>query len=64
MRSHEGFLSDFFKHLLSVKQNFILLDGKLNDLKTDAEDSRFERFELLTRSKGVAINANPDAMWH
>ena len=41
-----------------------MLDGILNDIKTDAKASRVERLELLTKDKDVATNAHPDAMQH
>ena len=41
-----------------------MLDGKLNDLKTDAKASRVERLELINKIKYVATNAHPDSMLH
>ena len=55
---------DFRKQRLSVQQDFNLLSGKINDLKTDAKASRFERLELLTNIKYVTTNSHPDAMRH
>ena len=40
------------------------MDGKLNDLKTDARASRVERLELLTKIKDVATNSHPDSTRH
>ena len=57
-------LSEFCKQQLSVQQYFNLLDGKINDLKTDAKASIFERLELLTNIKYVTTNSHPDAMRH
>ena len=57
-------LYDFSKQQISVQQDFNLLDGKLNYLKTDSKASRVERLELLTKIKDIATNAHPDAMWH
>ena len=44
------------------QQDFNLLDGKLNDLNTDAKSSRVEGFDFVTNIKDVATNAHPDAM--
>ena len=41
-----------------------MLDGKLNDLKTDDKASRIERLDLVTKIKDVATNAHPDATQH
>ena len=53
---------DFRKQRLSVQQDFNLLDGKINDLKTDSKYSRVERLELLTKNKDVVTKSHPDAM--
>ena len=55
-------LSNFFKQHLSVQQYFNLLEGKLNDLKTDAKVSRIESLGLLTKFNDVATNTHPDAI--
>ena len=66
---HKGFFFDtlnfrFFKQRLSVQQYFNLLEGKLNDLKTDSKASIIERLEIITKIKDVTTNAHPDAMRH
>ena len=53
-------LSDFLKQQPSVQQDFNLLGGKLNDLKTGAKAYRVERLDLHTKIKDVATNAHPD----
>ena len=40
------------------------MDGKLNEIKTDAKAYRIDRLELLTKINDVATNAHPDAMPH
>ena len=57
-------LSDFLNQQLSVQQNFNMLDGKLNELKTDAKYPRIERLEILSKIKNVATNAHPESMRH
>ena len=57
-------LSDFRKQWLSIQQYFNMLDGEINDLKTDASAYRVERLELVTKAKDVAKNAHTDAMWN
>ena len=57
-------LSYFCKQQLPVQQDFNLLDGKLNEIKTDAKAYRIDRLELLTKINDVATNAHPDAMPH
>ena len=57
-------LSGFCKHILSVQQDFNLLDAKLNDLKNDAKASRIEILGLLTKIKDVSTNAHTDTMRH
>ena len=53
-------LSDFRKQRLSIQQYFNMLDGEINDLKTDASAYRVERLELVTKIKDVATNTHPD----
>ena len=49
---------------LSVQQDFNLLEGKLNDLKTGSKASIIERLEIINKIKDVATNAHPGAMRH
>ena len=39
-----------------------MLDGKLNDLKTDDKASRIERLELINIINYFETNAHPDAI--
>ena len=54
------FIYDFRKQQLSAQQDFNMLGGKLNDLKTGAKAYRVERLDLHTKIKDVATNAHPD----
>ena len=40
------------------------MDGKLNDLKTEAKSSRVVRLGPLTNIKDVTTNVHPDAVRH
>ena len=57
-------ISDFCKQWIFIQQDFDMLDGKLNDLKTEAKASRVKRLELLTKIKDIATNPHPYYMWH
>ena len=51
-------LSNFCKHRLPAQQNFNLLDGKLNDLKTDVKASIVERLDIIYQNQ-VCCNKLP-----
>ena len=56
--------SNFCNQRLSFQHDFNMLDGKINDLNTDAKSSRVERLEILIKIEDAVTNHHPDAMRH